>query len=117
MGTTSRGFPYPESADPISQGALAIKALAEAVETRMPRLASGIVAVNISNAASGSTAVTFPVGRFTATPAVTVTPGGSTSWIGAVTGASATGVTVLAFTNSGAASTANLSVFWNAIQS
>jgi hypothetical protein len=32
MGTTSKGIPYPESSDPVRQGAAAMQAIAEAVD-------------------------------------------------------------------------------------
>jgi hypothetical protein len=61
MGTTPNGYPYPEDTDLESQGAQAIKALANKVDTQL-RIT-----------ASGTATIIFPVGRFTATPAVAAT--------------------------------------------
>lgn len=89
MGTTTRGFPYPEPADPISQGADAIKALAEKVDTSVARIASGVVTLTTAaNSASGTVFVTFPVGLFPVAPRVAVVTRSGNWW--AFTGASST---------------------------
>lgn len=75
--------------------------------------AAGRTTVSLNNAASGSTAVTFPANRFTAAPAVTATINASSTTYVAGTGpSSVTGVTIIAFHRTGAASTANLTVSW-----
>jgi hypothetical protein len=38
MGPTTRGLPYPEPTDPVAAGADAIKALADALNLRIPRM-------------------------------------------------------------------------------
>lgn len=58
------GLPYPSPTDPISQGADAIHALADA---------AGILRGTVACAASGLTTVTFPVGLFTKPPIVNAT--------------------------------------------
>lgn len=70
MGTTAKGYPYPEDTDLQSQGAQAIKALANAIDTNLGRAATGTASLALPTANVGnSVAVTFPVGRFTAAPA------------------------------------------------
>lgn len=73
MGTTPKGYPYPEDTDLLSQGAQAIKALATAIDTGAGRSATGTASLALPTAnTSNAVAVTFPVGRFTASPAVII---------------------------------------------
>lgn len=77
MGTTPiYAWPYPELIDP-PDGASQIKALALAVETTMSRLPYAMAAGQLLMAANGQTVIagtiTFPAGRFTQTPLVTLT--------------------------------------------
>ena len=81
MGTTTKGYPYPEDTDPTAQGAQAIKALANAIDTGLGRAASGSFTLSIPSAQAGSSvAVTFPVGRFTAAPAVMLNRSTGIGW-------------------------------------
>lgn len=78
-GATNSGLPYPDPADPVAAGADAIRALAEAIE---PRLPTGIAVGNVAfpSTASGartSVEVTFPVGTFTVRPSVQITASSS----------------------------------------
>jgi hypothetical protein len=68
MPNTTNGYPYPATSDPVAQGATAIQNLAQAIDTRVRATAAGQVAVSVNAAATGSATVTFPAGRFTATP-------------------------------------------------
>jgi hypothetical protein len=76
MPTTPKGLPYPDGNTLLSELDLAIKALAEAVDgklTTATAAAAGTRAVTVAAANTLYTAaVTFPVGRFTAPPAVVV---------------------------------------------
>jgi hypothetical protein len=96
MGTTTKGYPYPEPIDPIAQGADAIEALASAVDTNLGRAFGAGITVNVPSTTTVSAVVTFPVGRFTANPHVAVT--GQTNAPGLTfvshAGATTTGVTV-----------------------
>lgn len=75
--------------------------------------AAGDITVSLANAASGSVAVTFPAGRFTAAPAVVATVAGlSTTYVAGTGGRTAAGVTVIAFHRAGTASTVALTVSW-----
>jgi hypothetical protein len=107
MGTTAGGLPYPEPTDPFGAGSQNIKALAEAIEKDTPAaIASGAVTWP-SQAANGSggVGVTFPVGRFTLPPAVTVAPviAVPKNWSAGVGTPSAASVTLYGSNNTGAA--------------
>ena len=71
MGTTPKGYPYPEPNDPVGQGDDVIKALAQAVDDKVGASAAGTATISLAAASAGSVAVTFPAGRFSAAPAVT----------------------------------------------
>jgi hypothetical protein len=74
MPTTPGGLPYPASTDPPNVPA-DIQALAQAVETQRERVASGTVSwPSTATGATSAVAVSFPAGRFTLPPAVTVSP-------------------------------------------
>lgn len=72
MATTIGGLPYPLPSAPVANGAADIRALAEAVDARVPfRAALGTFAFTPPGAAGGiTTAVTFPASRFTIAPIV-----------------------------------------------
>lgn len=116
MGTTGRGYPYPEPTEPVAQGADAIKALATAVDTTgLVRIAAGTVSLNITSLDTNFTVpVTFPAGRFTAAPMV-VTNGASFS---PITATSATAINANGFTMNGSkeAGTGTLVCQWIAVQ-
>lgn len=71
MGTTTPGIPYPEPSDPIANGAVAMKTIAETLPGKMAR---GLVTIT-PTAANTLTygAVTFPAGKFTTPPDVMAT--------------------------------------------
>lgn len=65
MPNTPFGFPYPPATDPVAQGAAAIQALAEAIETRLAGVISHTdftanVTVSVSAEASAQVVVTAP---------------------------------------------------------
>ncbi|WP_408898639.1 hypothetical protein ACJ5H2_05900 [Nocardioides sp. R1-1] len=89
-GTTSRGFRYPDDTDPVNDGALAVRNLANDVNTKVGAHASGSVNVSVpagDSSGSGSVIVAFPVGRFTAAPRVVVssTTFGYVAWVDQIT--------------------------------
>lgn len=116
MGTTPRGFPYPEPSDPINAGAGAIKTLAEKADQLTARVAGGFATVSTAaSSASGTVAIVFPVGLFTAAPKVSVTSQNGNWW-----GFISTAPTAAGFT-AGAASYAtraasSVPIAWTAIQ-
>lgn len=78
MGTTPKGLPYPDPDGLVNDVDLVLRQLAEAVDgklTGLVRAAGGRRTVSVSAANTNySATVNFPAGRFTAPPAVTVTP-------------------------------------------
>ena len=98
MGTTPRGYPYPEASDP-PDGSAQMQALALAidgdVQTRIDGLQvqAGQDSVTITTGnQDAETAVTFPEGAFPGTPIVVV-QGSNRGIASRSTGASATGFT------------------------
>jgi hypothetical protein len=68
---TTKGYPYPVGTDRLMDGDDAIKALAEAVNTKAGTLTAGILTVPVTvNGTNYQVAVTFPVGRFVNPPRV-----------------------------------------------
>lgn len=116
MGQTARGFPYPEGTDPVSQGAAAIKKLAEALQANVGRMRFGSVVVPVPSPASNfaSVKVTFPADSFTAAPRVFVTPQTS-GYISGAYQVTATGFTAFhrQFTNT--AATTAVTTMWLAV--
>lgn len=116
MPSTASGLPYPTSTD-TPDVPRDIKALADALEARLPRASyAGALSVPVSNAVSATAAVTFPAGRFTAVPIVVVSTSGTSVWVAMSSGASANGFTATVRQVDNAAATATPSVNWTAIQ-
>jgi hypothetical protein len=69
---TAKGYPYPLGTDRLMDGDDAIKNLADAVNVKLGVAASGFftAADAASAGAVQTTAVTYPVGRFTSPPGV-----------------------------------------------
>lgn len=111
MGATTNGYPYPESTDPVAQGANAIKALAQKIESNLAAAAAGRTPISLSNASSGSATVTFPSGRFKSAPAVAATCE-SSSFFAAVSSVSATSMTLWLRRYEDSPTTQTLQVDW-----
>ena len=116
MGTTSNGLRYPEPTDPVAQGAVAIRNLAEDVNGKYPIIQTGKTNVAMT-AGGGSITVTFPK-PFTAPPVLALTCNAITGNV-AVT-ASVTALTVTSFTcilrqDGGASFAGNGFLYWTAI--
>jgi hypothetical protein len=119
MGSqTPHGYPYPVGTDRVMDGDNAIQALAEAVDAHLRRgVASGSISMPITavNTTAFAT-VTFPAGRFTATPIVATAVGasGATPFFPVtVSAVTATGCTLGAARSSG---TAAFPAYWIAHQ-
>ena len=116
--TTPKGYIKPNGDDPITNGDNVIATLADQVDANLGRSATGSVVIPITViGTAGSVVVTFPAGRFTAGPIVTVTyastnPHGGA--VGASAAATATSVTIYGTKVSG--SVANITATWHAIQ-
>lgn len=76
-GTTTHGYPYPLSSEPISGAAQAIKDMADTCNTKCAISACGKVTIDMGGAAAGTKSVTFPSGRFTTIPQVVGMSGNS----------------------------------------
>ena len=96
-------------------------AIDEAVADRTAALpyaeAAGTTTISLSDAASGTTAVTFPASRFSAAPIVTVTPVGTSVMSGySLSAPTTSGMTVGIRHVDGTAITATITVHWTARQ-
>jgi hypothetical protein len=118
---TPKGYTYPIGTDRVMDGDDSIKTLAEQIDVYLGKAAAGNAPVPVAaGSAVGNLAVTFPVGRFTATPFITgMYFGTNVSWslvsVSAPTTAGCTfGVTHRDGTASVAATTINVN--WHAIQ-
>lgn len=116
--TTPKGYPYPLGTDRVMDGDDAIHALATAVDTRLGVATAGNVVTPVPTALNQQTsvAVTFPVGLFTATPAVVLSNGGGAPQQSAVSWSAVTtsGVTLWGVRTSG--SLVGTSIAYVAIQ-
>jgi hypothetical protein len=122
MGTTPKGYPYPEGTDLVVDGDDAIEALATAIDTKLPAaLTSGLADLgNVTGQQTGSKVVTFPVGLFTVAPTAATT--GNTSFpssrgkANSYGSATTSSMTVYGFYDAGTTATAPLVVSWIAVQ-
>lgn len=115
---TPRGYPYPLGTDRVMDGDDSIRALAEAVDTKLGVIASGAVTVTVTNSVSGFAAVVFPAGMFTVPPKVI--PGnnggsGSSAYLMTVSGITAAGCNINAIHRDGTSSSATVAAVWIAV--
>jgi hypothetical protein len=90
---TAKGYPYPLGTDRVMDGDDAIKNLATAVDSKLPAktyVTDGTVSISANVAANAT--ITFPAGRFTVAPRVTVNVVGSSVYIPYVNSVAATSV-------------------------
>jgi hypothetical protein len=115
MATTPKGYPYPLGTDRVMDGDDVIHELAEAVDTKTGVSASGTAITPVPSGLNNPTnvTVTFPVGLFTAPPAVVTTAIGTVVRAGTQT-ATATNVIVWAEKLSGGLIA--MSIYWQAHQ-
>lgn len=75
MGTTAKGYPYPEGTDLVMEGDDAIEALAQAIDSKLPYAvyAAGVDIRVAAGSATGSGTLTYPSGTFSQAPITTVT--------------------------------------------
>lgn len=118
MGTTAKGYPYPEGTDLVVDGDNAIKALAEAIDAKLPYAATAgrVASGNIAADGVKTISVTLPTGLFVSPPQVTASPYTASAKIFhvAVAGATATSFSLLIWNDSG--STRTSSATWHAIK-
>lgn len=120
-GTTSKGFPYILGADPASSIDDTSLSLANKLEAMIPfAVSAGSISVTLTAAASGFTAITFPVGRFTIAPLVMATmasaPAGSGKFVPRVLNVTTSGASVYVYTGDATNASASVTVSWFAIQ-
>jgi hypothetical protein len=70
MGQTAGGLPYPEPTMPVRDGAAAIKALADALQTRGAGARWVVDKQNVTTGSTGYAVVTYPGGPFNGNPIV-----------------------------------------------
>jgi hypothetical protein len=116
MGTTASGLRYPEPVDPIANGALDIRHLAEDVAAKL-NIQSGS-RVTALNSGSGSTGtITFPR-AFPVVPVLVATAGaitGNTVVNCAVSGLNASSFSVYLRQDGGGTWSGSVSLFWVAM--
>jgi hypothetical protein len=116
MPSTASGLPYPTSTD-TPDVPRDIKALADALEARLPRASwSGQLSVPVSAANNATAAVTFPAGKFTAAPNVVVSTSGTSFWAAFSSGITASGFTATVRHIDATVATATPSVHYTATQ-
>jgi hypothetical protein len=114
MGTTANGYPYPDDTASLAGGAQAIKALAQAADTRARITAAGRVTISVTTATTlFSKAITFPAGRFTVAPVVVATVEHSW-WVASISAVTATGCTIYIRNVTTGKETASRVVDWTA---
>lgn len=119
MLTTAKGYPYPDPLDSVSDGDLVIKALAQFLEANgFKAMHAGKATATFSASAVASTgSIAYPVGKFTAEPAILACVGSGVSMYAAIITAS----TAAAFTAAvrridGTNVSTTVSVYWLAVQ-
>lgn len=114
---TAKGYPYPLGTDRVMDGDDAIKNLATAVDTKLPArtyVTDGVVA--ISNAIAANVSITFPAGRFTVAPRVSVNVVGTSVYMPYVNTVAATNVNLGARNYNDLSQTVNVTVHVIALQ-
>jgi hypothetical protein len=113
--TTAGGIPVPDDTDAVAQGAAAMRAMAG----KFGASAAGTATLPLNTAqTAGAVAVTFPSGRFTAVPAVTVTRTAATAWSSLPQLYWAQSITTTGFQAGGiaAVTSAGIALSWIAVQ-
>jgi hypothetical protein len=93
---TPKGYPYPLGTDPVADGDDAIKNLANKVDAALPaRTWVSTASVPVTASTVGTLNVTFPAGRFTAVPRISLTVAGVSSfYVAGATAVSSTGINI-----------------------
>lgn len=110
-GTTEHGWPYVTPEDHPLEFPTHSQALANKLDARFAGLPHAVATGTVTTAGAG---VSFPAGRFTATPVVVATPEWNNAATATISGVSRLGFTVRCFDQTGAALTTT--IHWIAIQ-
>ena len=78
--------------------------------------AAGAVTVSVTSAVAGTASVSFPAGRFTVAPIVTVAPVGTTLWVAFASAITTSGFTATSRHIDNVSTSASPVVHWHAIQ-
>lgn len=118
MGTTVKGFPYPENSEAVANGADAIKALADFLQTNnVKTFHVGTVVVNVAASALQAQTFNLPVGKFAAgaPTVVLLTCVGNTQYIATSSAISTTQFTVTLRHYNSTSQTVNVTVAYAAV--
>lgn len=118
MGTTSRGYPYPDPDDRVIDGDDAMQALAEAVNDDVASLPVSAAGSVFMPGPTSMVHVNLPAGRFTSAPMVnvTATTGGNVALVGAVGNPTAAGFDIYVYGIGGTWNANAVSFFWHAVE-
>lgn len=113
-GQTALGYPYPLGTDRVMDGDDVITGLANAVNDKLGVFRAGTVTIPTPDTTSAGVSVTFPVGVFTAPPAVgaSVQASAPQAWGAAGYQPTASGMQVRVQRSSGATATTALVSWW-----
>ena len=114
------GIPYPDGTERVRDGDNAMGAIANYLDALATagipyRMAAGRVTINVSASATGFTAVTFPAGRFTQAPIVTLVHN-TANYTPAYFGTTTSGFNAYARHVDNASATATVTGDWTATQ-
>lgn len=95
-----------------------VKANFDQIAAQLPfAFSAGTTSITLSSAASGSTSVTFPAGRFTQIPIVTFGRGANgNKFVVNNSGLTTSGMTVTVASGDGSSYTGTVFVYWMAVQ-
>ena len=86
MGTTTKGFPFPDPGDPFANVDAYIRQLAEALDFKKYREGvADYVSVTVNNSATGTLAVALPAGVFSGdAPSISLTVQGNSNYVACI---------------------------------
>jgi hypothetical protein len=113
MATTVNGLPVPDDTDPVAQGAANMRAMAGKLQC----VAAGQVTAVLTNTVAANVAMTFPAGRFTTAPTLTVSSWAASTYIAYTVSVTAAGGQVGARQYKDVAATTNIAINWTAVGS
>jgi hypothetical protein len=118
MGTTTKGYPYPDPDVPLAEIDLAVKALAEKIDAQLSRgISAGTVGVDLVAEEFKAVTVSLPPGRFSSPPSITLTVEGNSLYFATLSGHSAASFDAIVRRRDSTSSTISLVLHWQAIQS
>ncbi len=118
MGTTTKGYPYPENSDAVANGADAIKALADFLNNNnVKTFHVGTVVVNVAATAVQAQTFNLPAGKFAAgaPTVVLLTPVANTQYIATSSNLTTTQFTVTLRHYNSTSQTVNVTVAYAAV--